>query len=619
MDCKQLRIGLLLFVAFAVGCSGRSPTDEPPSELENSPRDSNVTIENERERPGSDGNMEMPLSTPEEQSGAHRVVGALEIGRLNLDVDEYNRTLSFHEVAIEGVLRQVAMNRSLRIGYEREERHVLELWTESMEFDPSSRSFVPKVIWCVFDHDEGLEELVAGQKVTVLGTLPQWEEHQESLKVIGCKVLSSGPKPEGAAPAVKPMSVEEGDAQRKQFQAAIQRLVELKLAGYSLPGWLGLQEAAVTEEGLIDPRVIDEFPNLATTLHVPLWSELSPDGLKQLTQLPGIRGVSLRLPFRRLALDDIQILTAWPLEEIELARGATPISDDLLAALSAIKSLRRLELEGKAFVSDEGLAAIAKLSNLQELDISGSNLTDDGLAPLANLDNLHTLMFSSHKLTGQGVVHLKDLPHLFELSLNIADADAESLAAIAECQGLTWLAISAASSFSEKLPAPKIGDAGFVRNLPRLQVLVLSGVEGIAEGFGESLGSVQSLIGLEITYSEIPDEAMVALELPKLKVLNLEHTDISDASVLAMISTTPKLSRLNLASTPVTDAVIAELPRLAPNLTYLNLSEVNVTDESFPYLLKLQKLRGVVLPRSIPTPKQEEFRDQHPNRPSFYY
>ena len=106
------------------------------------------------------------------------------------------------------------------------------------------------------------------------------------------------------------------------------------------------------------------------------------------------------------------------LEALRLWR-VTGITDNGLASVAAMASLRHLNIGGCVKITDEGLSHLARLTELETLDMSElKNITDDGLAPLAFLRNLkHLNMRYCPEITGRGLAHLAVLERLESLNL----------------------------------------------------------------------------------------------------------------------------------------------------------------------------------------------------------
>lgn len=88
---------------------------------------------------------------------------------------------------------------------------------------------------------------------------------------------------------------------------------------------------------------------------------------------------------------DIELLK--PLTRLEILELQTSyVTDAGLAHLSALKSLRELDLHDNQYISDNGLESIQGLPNLTKLELSKTPLSDaavDRLIPMKKLTQLH--------------------------------------------------------------------------------------------------------------------------------------------------------------------------------------------------------------------------------------
>jgi hypothetical protein len=124
----------------------------------------------------------------------------------------------------------------------------------------------------------------------------------------------------------------------------------------------------------------------------------------------------------------------------ELHLGYTQVGDEGLAHLTAMPSLRTLDLT-KTGTTDAGLVHVAKLTHLRrlilartqvqgpglpqlrsladlmELDLEGTPVNDDGLFQLPALPHLRKLVLRGTRITDAGLARLKDLPALEELDI----------------------------------------------------------------------------------------------------------------------------------------------------------------------------------------------------------
>ena len=101
------------------------------------------------------------------------------------------------------------------------------------------------------------------------------------------------------------------------------------------------------------------------------------------------------------------------------------LTDDDLAVVGKISSLRLLRISYAPNVTDNGIRHLSKLKELRGLVLSNTRLTDAGLKHLKPLHNLTGLGLRGNNITNEGLVHLLALSKLRRLELagtNVTDA-----------------------------------------------------------------------------------------------------------------------------------------------------------------------------------------------------
>ena len=95
------------------------------------------------------------------------------------------------------------------------------------------------------------------------------------------------------------------------------------------------------------------------------------------------------------------------LEDLEIVSRGTA-SDAGLAALASLPKLRRLSIANLDALTDEQMAYFARMAALEELTIGGRQITDQGLAKLEELKSLKKLrLVPTTKVTPDGVARLQ--------------------------------------------------------------------------------------------------------------------------------------------------------------------------------------------------------------------
>ncbi|HYH67761.1 MAG TPA: hypothetical protein VD866_23895 [Urbifossiella sp.] len=220
------------------------------------------------------------------------------------------------------------------------------------------------------------------------------------------------------------------------------------------------------------------------------------------------------------------------------------LTPEQFRTLGAAKSLKRLSTSGKG-VTDATLPLLAGLTELEELSTDQTRLTDDGYKHFAQFRSLRQLSlfhpsWDMKEFTGRGLAHLKALPKLERLTFAGSTAGDEALAALAEVTQLkgfsTWHTMQTQAGNVQltklSLTSLKIG-----QRLPRYG-------KNEPPSFDEStvptLARMKSLERLELFEAVLTARGLTPLrELPNLKVLAINTTEISAADVEAVKAALP--------------------------------------------------------------------------------
>lgn len=322
------------------------------------------------------------------------------------------------------------------------------------------------------------------------------------------------------------------------------------------------------------------------------------------------------------------------LEDLDL--HGTAITDAALAHVAALKSLKRINLMG-ADISDAGLQHLRGLTGLEELNLYRTRVSNAGLEALRGLTKLRYVDLRYSRVTARGAATLAashpstkfllmdasprprpeiaanagvaewirklggklDNGSITLASTAVADRD---LARLSEIEGLRAVNIE----------GTEIGDAG-ARLLPRTIETLLAGSTSIGDDGLKGLSKLRR-VRLANTYVEGPGlrdltaaeeidlhgapvgnsgvDALAAL--PKLRVLSLASTDISDGAALEKLT---GLATLNLASTDLTDAGVTGLARLT-GLKTLVLRDARITGKGLGAFGSLSGLEELDLSRT---------------------
>lgn len=227
-------------------------------------------------------------------------------------------------------------------------------------------------------------------------------------------------------------------------------------------------------------------------------------------------------------------------------------------------------------ITDEDVKQLAALSALEVLSLT-AGVTDEGLAHLARIRSLKSLGVNTEKqLTDRGMVALQDLPNLEALYLN-CDHHSISEQGIETIAKLTRLKILHIQLSPGLIEGSKIGS---LENLKRLEI---GGGIRIDEQFTKALSKCQQLDRLALT--DVPEEAVEHLtQLSKLRSLELSgpSTKITDSAV-NQLKNLRGLRWLTLADLPITDGCIESLAELK-KLEKLTILKTKITPEGMAEL-----------------------------------
>jgi hypothetical protein len=250
----------------------------------------------------------------------------------------------------------------------------------------------------------------------------------------------------------------------------------------------------------------------------------------------GQRGV-LRIGKYSEAIRSADTLPAGEINVLEVDLSSNKqISNDDLKKLRALKALERLGLDGTN-ITDAGLIHLLTLEHLKNIAICGTAITDAGIATLQKLPKLEYLWVRGTQLTDAAVDRMARFPSLRSIDL----------------RGVKTVT-------PDELPR-------------RLQALKLEGL--LASGMTDAgifrLSGLPDLKNLGICDSTCSDAGLASLvrfdELIELSLENDKH--IMDAGLLHLLKL-PKLKVLILRGTNLTDGAIRKFQAAKPNCRILH-------------------------------------------------
>lgn len=221
------------------------------------------------------------------------------------------------------------------------------------------------------------------------------------------------------------------------------------------------------------------------------------------------------------------------------------VTDDWLARLSTVSTLRRIDLSNCA-IQGHGLRHLASLTGLRELNLTLTPVNDDGLKHLAGLTEIRMLGLASTQCTGAGFAHLKQLQKLESVNFHFTPFNDAGIAAIAELpiSDRLWFGHT---HFTDAGAAP-------LAKLTRLKRCGLGSKESASSG-----AAVAALVHLPLEDLALLDNQADAVGLAHAaKIVTLRKLDVSHAPTvqddsLPLVAQLPKLDEFKLGSAQVTD------------------------------------------------------------------
>jgi hypothetical protein len=232
-------------------------------------------------------------------------------------------------------------------------------------------------------------------------------------------------------------------------------------------------------------------------------------------------------------------------------------------ARALVPHLRELRLEG-AEIGEDGWAAVGAFVRLTSLTLTACQSVGfhiSSRAAIAGLTDLRTLVLAKTKVTTAHLVAC--LPHMHALS----NLD------VSECSNLDHLALP---SLPPSLTALKISNSPILR--------------GAAD---DTFAHLARLTELRAQRTHMTTWRALAPVAPRLRVLDVESSPMSDVGVAAVLPTMTNLRSLNLASCPMLrDATVCALSSL-PELRDLQLCGSHVSQDG------INALTSGTLPQSL--------------------
>jgi beta-lactamase regulating signal transducer with metallopeptidase domain/Leucine-rich repeat (LRR) protein len=325
-------------------------------------------------------------------------------------------------------------------------------------------------------------------------------------------------------------------------------------------------------------------------------SHFTDKGMVHLKNIPNLKILSFHQNLCRITDAGLVHISDMPKLEILCLHAMSDITDNGLANLTKLRSLKKLQI-GSSQVTDKGLSYLSQIKTLERLDLPqrDQRITDIGFAHLGKLPNLKILHVSR--------------AHYADPKKNKEYYTDKGLAELAKCRSLEELSIGSIG----------ITDAGMehIAKLTNLKMLNLFGCDNVTNAGLAKLTALKSLRNLYIHDANLSIAGLNSLKpmpnLTNLKVSGIKRDgtvlDISgltamedlslrfrsrsqDAFVdadLMSLANLKKLKWLQIGPRNYTDKGIAYLVSLT-NMERLGIGGAGLTDEGLKYLTNMKKL-----------------------------
>ena len=249
------------------------------------------------------------------------------------------------------------------------------------------------------------------------------------------------------------------------------------------------------------------------------------------------------------------------------------ITDAGLASCSALRNLRKLDLDGCRLVSDDALAHLRRAEKLESLQLNSTHVGDRGMAFVAEMSSLKWLLARDTEIGNNGLRQLAHAESLECVGLTGTNVDDEGVGELARCKklrqlhlpiGVTSAGLAKLSSLKE-LTMLTVSAGGQLPLAPfqKLEVLDVR-LDEVDDGTAlADLKRLQNLHRLSLEGDGTTDAtlASMAVAIRRQCHITVKGGEISEAAVLALASSLPRGSTLRLMDAPLDYEASARLQR----------------------------------------------------------
>ncbi len=319
------------------------------------------------------------------------------------------------------------------------------------------------------------------------------------------------------------------------------------------------------------------------------WRKKVPATQPATATAPAGKGQELTLEGAQVTNESLEKLKGLRLESLILYKAA--VTDEGLAQLAGVGSLKKLYLRTMPGIKGPGLAHLQAIRGLESLDLLGTSVEEKSLVHLVGAQGLRELSLGYMPLTEAGLAQLGRMTNLRRLGLYgcpVTDAGLAKLEPLRHLEGLDLTHTRVTDAGLERLKA--------FRNLKALSVGSHEGRRGAISPISNAgVAHLAALVNLEALHfngpTAVTDEGVKHLAgLKRLKHLSLVGTNAS-GHALKEVRDLPELESLMLSGSQAATGIehLAAMKKLSSVLVFGQFNRE--WDEQW-----LQRLRGALPP-----------------------
>jgi hypothetical protein len=303
----------------------------------------------------------------------------------------------------------------------------------------------------------------------------------------------------------------------------------------------------------------------------------------------------------------VKYFGSLPLTSLTISN--TSITDDGVCQLVGMKNtLEKLDVDHQQ-IGEKGIKFISEMPKLISLNVSNNQAFNDSCIPhLAKLHNLKTLVLTDDfHFHGEGLKYLLKLP-LSSLTVQSIQAQPKHLNELAAIRTLTYLDLGGTNAndatirLLTQLPLTTLKISGCkttasclvsLAGCKTLNDLDISEIKNLTADQLQALTNLKNLTAIDLRETSLTNEyGPVFAQMKALKSINLRHSRISPAAMLE-ISKLPHLQELDLTNSDVGDDAMRMLRQ--SGVVILNLSKTSITDAGLLQLAGCKNLNELTL------------------------